>query len=165
MIGLTMRSVTWNQFPIKNLRLIPCLFHAWSEVTRIQMCTSLNHRKKMKALPSRLIPRKPTENLELLFYCKRVAKLKHCILRGERHGIIPLDAPQFAASFSTKFFCRCRTLFAASAYDSLPDFAAYPLNWQHCLQVHHIRALSRTLGSESDASAYRSKCIVFFATK
>jgi len=33
MIGLTMRSVTWNRFPIKNLWLIPCFFHLWSEVT------------------------------------------------------------------------------------------------------------------------------------
>jgi len=34
---------------------------------KIEMCTSLYHGKKMKADPSRLIPRKPTENLELLF--------------------------------------------------------------------------------------------------
>jgi len=27
------------------------------------MCAGLNHRKMMKAEPSRLIPRKPTENL------------------------------------------------------------------------------------------------------
>jgi len=33
MIGLTMRSVTWNRFPIKNLWLIPCFLHLWSEVT------------------------------------------------------------------------------------------------------------------------------------
>ena len=64
-IGRTMRSVTWNPFPIKNLRLIPC-FHLWSEVTWIQICASLSHRKKMKAETSRLIPRKPIENLELL---------------------------------------------------------------------------------------------------
>ena len=56
-----------NGFPLKKFRLVPCLFHLWREVTWIQMCPSLNHRKKMKAEPSRLIPRKPTENLELLF--------------------------------------------------------------------------------------------------
>ena len=33
MIGLTMRSVTWSRFPIRNLWLIPCFFHLWSEVT------------------------------------------------------------------------------------------------------------------------------------
>jgi len=33
MIGLTMRSVTWNRFYIKNLWLIPCFCHLWSEVT------------------------------------------------------------------------------------------------------------------------------------
>jgi len=32
----------------------------------MQICASLNHRKKMKAEPSRLIPLKPIENLELL---------------------------------------------------------------------------------------------------
>ena len=58
MIGLTMRSVTWNRFPIKNLWLIPCFFHLWSEITWIQIWASLNHCKKMKAKPSRLIPLK-----------------------------------------------------------------------------------------------------------
>jgi len=62
-----MRIVTWNHFPIKNLRLIPCLFHLLSEITWIQICASLNHRKKMKAETSRLIPRNPTEILEFLF--------------------------------------------------------------------------------------------------
>jgi len=33
MIGLTMCSVTLNQFPIKNVRLIPCFSHLWSELT------------------------------------------------------------------------------------------------------------------------------------
>jgi len=33
MIGLTMRGVTGNRSPIKNLRLISCLFHQWSEDT------------------------------------------------------------------------------------------------------------------------------------
>jgi len=31
----------------------------------MQICASLNHRKKMKAEPIRLIPRKLTANLEL----------------------------------------------------------------------------------------------------
>jgi len=45
MIGLMMRSVTWNQSPIKNLWLTPCFFHLWSEVTWIQIRASLNHHK------------------------------------------------------------------------------------------------------------------------
>jgi len=64
-IGLTMGSVTWNRFPIKNLWLIPCFFHLWSEVTWIQTCASLNHRKKMKAEHSWLIPLKPIKNVDL----------------------------------------------------------------------------------------------------
>ena len=62
-----MRGVTWNRFPIKNLWLIPCLFHLWSEVTWIQICASLNHREKITTEPSRLISRKPIENLQRLF--------------------------------------------------------------------------------------------------
>ena len=62
-----MRSVTWNRFPIKHLWLIPCFFHLWSEVTWIQICVSLIHRKKMKAEHSWLIPLKPIENVELFF--------------------------------------------------------------------------------------------------
>ena len=58
MIGLTMCSVAWNRFHIKNLWLIPCFFHLSSEVTWMQICANLNHRKKMKAEPSRLIPLK-----------------------------------------------------------------------------------------------------------
>jgi len=42
MIGLTMRSVTWNRFPIKNLWLIPCFFHLWSEVTWSTNCFSIS---------------------------------------------------------------------------------------------------------------------------
>jgi len=41
-----------------------------SEVTWTQTCASLNHRKKMKAEPSRLIPRKPTGNLARAFKCE-----------------------------------------------------------------------------------------------
>jgi len=57
----------WNKQGIYRgaLQLIPCLFHLWNEVTWIQICATLNHRKNMKAEPSRLIPQKPTENLEL----------------------------------------------------------------------------------------------------
>jgi len=58
-------QIEWNWFPIKNLWLIPCFFHLWSEVTWIQICASLNHRKKVKAEPSWLIPLTPMENIEL----------------------------------------------------------------------------------------------------
>ena len=54
-----MRSVTWKRFPIKKLQLIPCFFHLWSEVTWIQICASLNHRKKMKSADSSKVYRKP----------------------------------------------------------------------------------------------------------
>ena len=39
----------------------------WRLVSRKHECAGLNLRKKMKAEPCRLIPRKSTENLELLF--------------------------------------------------------------------------------------------------
>jgi len=62
-----MGSVTRNQFPVKNFRLIPCLFHLWIDVVRMQLSARLNHRKKMKAEHIRLVLRKPAGNLELLF--------------------------------------------------------------------------------------------------
>jgi len=76
MIGLATRSVTWNRFPIKILWLIPRFLHLWNKVTLIQICASLNHRKKMKAGPSRLIPWKPIENVEL-FIVKRIVSRKY----------------------------------------------------------------------------------------
>ena len=83
--GLTMRTVTWNRFPVKNLLLIPCFFQLWSEVTRKQICASFNHRKKVKVEPSRLIPRKPIENLKLSFdmYC-----YQHFVLSTEAQSYV-----------------------------------------------------------------------------
>ena len=47
--------VTWNRLPIKNLRLIPCLFHLWSylnsngcfSVTQ-RLCTAMLKRRKWR---------------------------------------------------------------------------------------------------------------------
>jgi len=72
--NLKQRSVTWNQFPIKNLQLIPCLFQLWSEVTLYKLHTS----QMMNADPSRLIPQKPTENFELLLFCLCSIEGKKC---------------------------------------------------------------------------------------
>jgi len=43
-----MRSFTGFRFPIKNLWLIPCLFHLKSAVTWIWICAISNHRKRWK---------------------------------------------------------------------------------------------------------------------
>jgi len=40
----------------------------------------LNHRKKIKAEANQLIPRKPTENLELLFVCEIHDLLSNIVL-------------------------------------------------------------------------------------
>ena len=53
-----MHSVTWNRFLIKNLLI--------DSTSWIQICTSPNYPKVMKADPSRLIPRKLAAKLELL---------------------------------------------------------------------------------------------------
>ena len=45
---------------------IPCLHPSWKVHTWIEICASLNHRKKTKANGSRLIPRKHTKKLVLL---------------------------------------------------------------------------------------------------
>ena len=53
-------------FLLKICWSIPCLHPSWNVHTWIEICASLNHRKKTKADGSRLIPRKHTETLVLL---------------------------------------------------------------------------------------------------
>jgi len=53
-------------FLLKICWQIPCLHPSWKVHTWIEICASLNHRKKTKADGSRLIPRKHTETLVLL---------------------------------------------------------------------------------------------------
>ena len=53
-------------FLLKICWSIPCLHPSWKVHTWIEICASLNHRKKTKADGSRLIPRKHTETLVLL---------------------------------------------------------------------------------------------------
>ena len=53
-------------FLLKICWSIPCLHPSWKVLTWIEICASLNHRKKTKADGSRLIPRKHTETLVLL---------------------------------------------------------------------------------------------------
>ena len=52
-------------FLLKICWSIPCLHPSWKAHTWIEICASLNHRKKTKADGSRLIPRKHTETLVL----------------------------------------------------------------------------------------------------
>ena len=53
-------------FLLKICWSIPCLHPSWKVHTWIEICASLNHRKKTKADGSRLIPRKHTDTLVLL---------------------------------------------------------------------------------------------------
>ena len=53
-------------FLLKICWSIPCLHPSWKVNTWIEICATLNHRKKTKADGSRLIPRKHTETLVLL---------------------------------------------------------------------------------------------------
>ena len=55
-----------SDFLLKICWSIPCLHPLWKVHTWIEICASLNHRKKTKADGSRLIPRKHTETLVLL---------------------------------------------------------------------------------------------------
>jgi len=72
-------------FLLKIFWLIPCLHPSWKVHTWIKICASLNHRKKMKAEPSRLIPRKHTEALVLLsagYSLWHLLKLSHLTLKN-----------------------------------------------------------------------------------
>ena len=58
---------------------IPCLHPSWKVHTWIEICASLNHRKKKETDGSRLIPRKHTETLVLLsdaqkgfYFCQKL---------------------------------------------------------------------------------------------
>jgi len=55
-----MRSFTWSRFTFEHLPRDSSLVSSvlWWVVIWIQICASLNHRKKMKAEPNLLIPRK-----------------------------------------------------------------------------------------------------------
>jgi len=53
-------------FLLKICWSIPCLHPSWKVHIWIEICASLNHRKKTEADGSRLIPRKHTETLVLL---------------------------------------------------------------------------------------------------
>jgi len=71
-----MRNFAWNRFPIKNLLIdslltpiVESTVHTW-----IEICASLNHRKKTKADGSRLIPGKHTETLMLLSIVQEVCE-------------------------------------------------------------------------------------------
>ena len=61
--GAILREI---DFLLKICWSIPCLHPSWKVHTWIEICASLNHRKKTKADGSRLIPRKHTETLVLL---------------------------------------------------------------------------------------------------
>ena len=55
-------------FLLKICWSLPCLHPSWKVHTWIEICASLNHRKKTKADCSRLIPRKHTETLVLISF-------------------------------------------------------------------------------------------------
>jgi len=63
MMRIVLREIDFLlQFVIHSLLISPVEWSYW-----MQICASLNHRKKMKAEPNRLIPLKPIENLLTFF--------------------------------------------------------------------------------------------------
>jgi len=56
------------------------LHPSWRVLTGIWICASLNHREKMKAEHSRLIPRKHTETLVLLSVAGRKSESRRAML-------------------------------------------------------------------------------------
>jgi len=70
--GAILREI---DFLLKICWSIPCLHPSWKVHTWIEICASLNHRKKTKADGSRLIPRKHTEPPSV--YSNRLTKSLH----------------------------------------------------------------------------------------
>ena len=73
-------------FLLKFCWSIPCLHPSWKVHTWIEICTSLNHRKKTKADDSRLIPRKHTETLALLSVRSACTHIQAGRMIFEKHG-------------------------------------------------------------------------------
>ena len=69
-------------FPLKICWSIPCLHPSWKVHTWIEICASLNHRKKTKADGSRLIPRKHRERLVLLNVVDNKFRNRSNIIKG-----------------------------------------------------------------------------------
>jgi len=86
-------------FLLKICWSIPCLHLSWKVHTWIEICASLNHRKKTKADGSRLIPRKHTETLVLLsvFLIDSHQKSKNFDWRipSGKRAICSLDFPMY----------------------------------------------------------------------
>jgi len=76
----------WFYFLLKICWSIPCLHPSWKVHTWIEICASLNHRKKTKADGSRLIPRKHTETLVLLGILNQSRLL---LSKNDIHQLLP----------------------------------------------------------------------------
>ena len=78
-----------NRSPIKNFLIDSLLTPIVGVLTWIWICASLNHRKKMKAEHTRLIPRKHRETLVLLSVAGGVVTLcknhGRCLIRQHIH--------------------------------------------------------------------------------
>ena len=112
-------------FLLKIRWSIPCLHPSWKVHTWIEICASLNHRKKTKADGSRLIPRKHTETLVLLSVVNATAQILatgpdlSCVVIHKRHRenreTISIVKPQkFSPYFAwlITFRCMCDVIIA-----------------------------------------------------
>jgi len=80
-------------FLLKICWSIPCLHPLWKVHTRIEICASLNHRKKTKADGSRLIPRKHTETLVLLSVANRHVDVSYWRMQARHPLLLSLGGP------------------------------------------------------------------------
>jgi len=77
-LGLGMRCVARNRFPLQNLSINSTASPLRRVIAlKTQIGTSPHHRKVMKAKPSRMIPSKLTANLEILIVSNS-KRLKAC---------------------------------------------------------------------------------------
>ena len=98
---LSTMGVSKESILLKICWSIPCLNPSWKVHTWIEICASLNHRKKTKADGSRLIPRKRTETLVLLSVPFSLMRFRRVMLFFQ---LLPLNV--FASSLCVFLFLR-----------------------------------------------------------
>jgi len=99
-------------FLLKICWSIPCLHPSWKVHTRIEICASLNHRKKTKADGRRMIPRKHTETL-VLFCDQQFVKLL------QNQSVEASHLRFFIFAWKKFWKCLCKTFWAISFSSSL----------------------------------------------
>jgi len=147
-----------------QLRLI------WTQLTWIQIRPSLNHRKKKKANPSRLILCKLTANVELLIASLRSRKAFNCqnhiatVWPTCLQDLYQLDCDYLCIKYIyAVMFCISYSVISNRHQGNWSLFPALPVNAQRCClssafcaESHNVRCSDFTFKCIEDFVVYLS---------